>query len=682
MKLHPRPLNVREHFPREVRAIEHAWIPMRDGARLAARIWLPIDAEVDPVPAVLEYIPYRKNDGTIISDVLRHPYFAGHGYASLRVDLRGTGDSDGVILDEYLAQEHEDALDVLAWLEEQPWCTGAVGMMGYSWGGFNSLQLAARRPKQLKAIITVHSADDRYAGDCHYIGGAVLAYDMLSWGTTAFAYNSRPPDPAVLGDEWRRRWRERLEAAEPYVHAWLAHQVYDDYWKHGSVCEDYGAIECAVLTVGGWADPYHDTVLHLLEHLKSPRRGLIGPWAHQYPDEASPGPQIGFNQECLRWWDQWLKGIDTGVMDEPLLRAYVLDSEEPATFYEERAGRWVGEDEWPPPNRDDSLVTLLLGPHTLGRDSVNGTMRLNLRGTDPAGLAAGAWCPHAGKAALPGDQRCDDALALVFDSEPLEEPLEILGFPSLELEVVTDKPCALLAVRLCEVGPTGSVALITRGVLNLTRRADREHPSALEPGRAERVRVTLNSIGYHVPRGHRLRLAVAPNYWPWAWPSLELVTLTLNLGACKLELPANRANAVGTPEFGPVEVAPPLEIEVLDVLAGRAVVTRDLLSHAAEVVVEPDGLPGRVRLTESGLVVGEWGRNTYRIVEGDPLSASVRCERTMEIGGPGWRTVTEVDSTMSCDAQAFHVETRLTTRDDDAPFFERRWSWSTPRVLG
>ncbi len=518
MKLHPRPLNVREHFPREIKTIEHAWIPMRDGARLAARIWLPIDAEANPVPAVLEYIPYRKSDGTLISDVLRHPYFAGHGYASLRVDLRGTGDSDGVILDEYLAQEHEDALDVLAWLEAQPWCTGAVGMMGYSWGGFNSLQLAARRPKQLKAIITVHSADDRFAGDCHYIGGAVLAYDMLSWGTTAFAYNSRPPDPAVLGDEWRLRWRERLEAAEPYVHAWLAHQAYDDYWKHGSVCEDYGAIECAVMTVGGWADPYHDTVLHLLEHLKSPRRGLIGPWGHQYPDEASPGPQIGFNQECLRWWDQWLKGIDTGVMDEPLLRAYVLDSEEPATFYEERAGRWVGEEEWPP-GRGDSSMTLLLGSRTLGQDSVGASSSLSLRDNYPAGLAGGTWCPHAGKAALAGDQRCDDAVSLVFDTEPLDAPLEILGFPSLQVDVVADKPCALLAVRLCDVDPMGSVALITRGVLNLTRRGNREHPAALEPGTPERVRVTLNSIGYRIPRGHRLRLAVAPNYWPWAWPS-------------------------------------------------------------------------------------------------------------------------------------------------------------------
>jgi putative CocE/NonD family hydrolase len=682
VKLNAPQLNVRRHFPREVRTIEHAWIPLRDGCRLAARIWLPIDAEQSPVPAVLEYIPYRKNDGTVISDALRHPYFAGHGYAALRVDLRGTGDSDGLIFDEYLAQEQEDALDVLAWLEQQPWCTGAVGMMGYSWGGFNALQVAARRPKQLKAIVTVHSADDRYGGDCHYIGGKVLAYDMLSWGITAFAYNLRPPDPAVVGDQWRDRWRERIEAAEPYVHAWLSHQLYDDYWKHGSVCEDYDAIECAVLTVGGWADPYHDTVLRLLEHLKAPRRGLIGPWAHQYPDEASPGPRIGFNQECLRWWDHWLKGIDTGVMDEPLLRAYVLDAEEPATFYAHRAGHWAGVDECPGATSIGSAVPLSLGAHTLGSPSSSGQDAVSLREVEASGLAAGTWCPHSGKAALPGDQRPDDALSLSFDSEPLSEPLEILGFPSVDLEVAADTPLAFLAVRLCDVSPSGSVSLVTRGVLNLAQRDDRACPLPLEPGTSNAVHMTLGSIGYRFPPGHRLRLTVAPTYWPWVWPSPEPVTLTLKPSACRLNLPVRGIGVNKRPEFSPVEVAPPLEIEVLDTLTGRATTTHDLLSDRVEMVVEPDGLPGRVRLVESGLVVGEWGRNTYAIVEGDPLSASVRCERTMEIGGPGWKTVTKVDSTMSCDDTAFYIETHLSAHEADEPFIERSWSWSTPRVMG
>ncbi len=682
MKLGLRHPSVRQSFPREVRTVEHAWIPMRDGCRLAARIWLPVDAEQDPVPAVLEYIPYRKNDGTITSDVLRHPYFAGFGYASVRVDLRGTGDSDGLILDEYLPQEHEDALDVLAWLEEQPWCTGAVGMMGYSWGGFNALQVASRRPRQLKAIITVHSADDRYGGDCHYMGGNVLAYDMLSWGTTAFAYNSRPPDPGVVGEEWRARWLERLQSADPYVHTWLSHQTHDDYWKHGSVCEDYSAIECAVMTVGGWADPYHDTVLHLLQNLQAPRRGLIGPWAHQYPDEASPGPQIGFNQECLRWWDYWLKGVDTGVMQEPMLRAYVLDSDAPATFYAERAGYWTSEDEWPPAHDGHATETFFLGDHTLSSGSVGFDGHLSIHAVQSSGLASGTWCPHAGKAALPGDQRRDDAAALSFDSESLTAPLEIMGFPSLDLEVAADRPLALLAVRLCDVSPEGSVTLVTRGFLNLTQRDSREQPASLEPGRPYNVHVALGSIAYRLHQGHRLRLTVAPTYWPWIWPSPESVTLTVKPGACKLNVPVRRSPAAKVPEFEPVEFAAPLETEILETLAGRATTTDDLLTHRVESVVEPDGLPGRVRLTASGLVVGEWGRNTYAIVEGDPLSASVRCERTMEISGPGWSAVTEIDSTMTCDADTFYVETLLRTRDGDEPFFERTWSWSTPRVFG
>jgi putative CocE/NonD family hydrolase len=265
----------RTDFPRAVRLIDNAWIPLSDGVRLAARIWLPAEAEADPVPAVLEYIPYRKGDGTAVGDSTRHTYFAGHGYASVRVDMRGSGDSDGILLDEYLSQEQDDALEVIAWLASQPWCTGALGMMGISWGGFNSLQVAARRPPALKAIITVCSTDDRYADDVHYIGGCLLGIEMLSWASTMLAFNARPPDPAVVGERWREMWLERLEKTPPFVEAWLSHQRRDAYWKHGSVCEDYAAIECPVYAVGGWADAYTNAVLRLLAGLSCPRKGLI-----------------------------------------------------------------------------------------------------------------------------------------------------------------------------------------------------------------------------------------------------------------------------------------------------------------------------------------------------------------------------------------------------------------------
>ena len=299
-------------LPRPVRVVDHVWIPMPDGIRLGARIWLPADAEDDPVPAILEYIPYRKGDGTAVRDHPRHAYFAGHGYAVLRVDIRGSGESGGILHDEYLPQEQDDALEILRWIAAQPWCTGAVGMFGISWGGFNGLQVAAHAPPELKTVISLCSTDDRYADDVHYRGGSVLALEMLSWGASMLSFNAIPPDPAVAGEGWRELWLERIDSVDPYEHEWLRHQRRDDYWKQGSVCEDYAAIECPVYAIGGWADGYSEAVFRLVKGLGPPSKGLLGPWSHAFPDDVEPGPAIGFLQECLRWWDRWLKGVDTG----------------------------------------------------------------------------------------------------------------------------------------------------------------------------------------------------------------------------------------------------------------------------------------------------------------------------------------------------------------------------------
>ena len=283
------------------------WIPLSDGVRLSARIWLPEDAEDEPVPALLEYLPYRKDDETAARDAVRHPYLAGHGYASVRVDMRGSGDSEGLLLDEYLPQEQLDAVEVIEWLAAQPWCSGAVGMFGISWGGFNALQVAARQPPALKAVIAVSTTHDRYTDDVHWCGGCVYQ-PMLDWATSMLAYNARPPDPAVVGDGWRDLWLARLEGNRPFIESWLGHQTRDDYWLQGSVCADYAAIRCPVYVVSGWCDWYRNPVFALLEGLDVPRKGLIGPWAHTYPEQAAPGPAIGFLQESLRWWDRWLKG--------------------------------------------------------------------------------------------------------------------------------------------------------------------------------------------------------------------------------------------------------------------------------------------------------------------------------------------------------------------------------------
>lgn len=308
------------NLPYETKEEEHVTIPMSDGVRLSAHIWRPTSSDQEPVPAVLEYIPYRKRDLTAVRDSIHHPYLAGHGYACVRVDLRGTGDSEGVLRDEYLEREQADAEEVLAWLAEQPWCDGGTGMMGISWGAFAALQVAARRPPSLKAIAIASFTDDRHADDMHYMGGALLS-DNLAEAGTMFAYGTCPPDPSVVGERWRGMWHERLENTEPWVLEWLRHQRRDDYWRHASVCEDYTSVRCPVLASSGWADGYSNAVTRLLGNLDVPRKGLIGPWSHKFPHLGEPGPAIGYLQELVRWWDHWLKGVDNGVMDGPMLQA-------------------------------------------------------------------------------------------------------------------------------------------------------------------------------------------------------------------------------------------------------------------------------------------------------------------------------------------------------------------------
>ena len=321
---------------------ELVWIPLQDGRRLAARLWLPVDADAVPVPAILEYLPYRRRDGTRARDEPTHGWMAAQGYACIRVDISGSGDSDGLIEDEYVKREQDDALEVIEWLTAQSWCSGSVGMIGISWGGFNGLQVAARRPAALKAVVSICSTVDRYHDDVHFMGGCLLS-DNLDWGSIFFTLGGLSPDPAMVGeDRWKELWMQRLEALPLYPQLWLEHQRRDAFWQHGSVIEDYAAIEAPVLAVSGWADGYTNTVFKLVENLKVPCKGIVGPWGHKYPHQGVPGPANGFLQECLRWWDHWLKGIDNNIESDPAMRLYLQDAHAPMPNPAYREGRWLG----------------------------------------------------------------------------------------------------------------------------------------------------------------------------------------------------------------------------------------------------------------------------------------------------------------------------------------------------
>jgi putative CocE/NonD family hydrolase len=667
-------------FPFEVREIEHTLITMPDGARLAAKIWLPEGAEQSPVPAIFEYIPYRKRDFTRIRDAQTHPYLTGHGYACVRVDLRGSGESDGVLTDQYRQQELDDGVAVIRWLAEQAWCNGRIGMMGISWGGFNSLQVAAQRPPELKAIITACSTDDLYLDNMHYMGGCLLT-DNLSEATTMFTVNSCPPDPELVGDRWRNMWLERLEGSGLWLDTWLRHQRRDHYWEHGSVSENYADIQCPVMAVGGWADGYTNAIFRLLEHLEVPRLGLIGPWGHRYPHRGIPGPAIGFLQEALRWWDYWLKDKATGIMDEPMLRAWMQDSVPPTTRYEHRPGRWVAESTWPP--TEQRPWKLYLSPYRLVESDTADVSCVNTQSLESplsVGLFAGKWCSYTAAPDLPHDQREEDGGALVYETTPLEQTIEILGAPVVELELSATQPVAMVAARLSDVAVDGKATRVTYGLLNLTHRDGHARPEPLEPGSTYRVKVRLNHIAQTFPAGHRIRLSLSTSYWALAWPPPHPVRLDISMKTSRLLLPArNRKPADNDVEFQRAEGAPAPIMEQREPAHHNWLVHRDLASDESVLEVIKD--EGCFYLPDLDLEVSDaiWNWYTYC---GDDFSSprgETRTQRSFSRGN--WSVRTTTRTVLTADATNFYIYAELDAFEDDVRIFSKNWSRTIARDL-
>ncbi len=655
---------------REIEELPDMGITLSDGCRLSARVWRPVDAARDPVPAILEYLPYRKRDGTCARDALTHPWFARRGYACIRVDIRGNGDSDGLMSDEYTPQELSDAVEVIRWLARQDWCSGSVGMMGISWGGFNSLQVAALEPEPLKAIITLCSTVDRFADDIHYKGGCLLN-ENLGWGATMWSYSSRAPDPALRGN-WRDMWLDRLEN-EPFLPSlWLRHQRRDAYWRHGSVCESYDTIRASVLAIGGWGDAYKNAVPQLIEAVPG-SKGIVGPWVHKYPHFAVPEPRIGFLQEALRWWDRWLKNVDTGVEDDPDYRAFLMDGVRPATWYTERPGRWLSEGKGATSHLP--LRTLHLTDSGLGGQG--GGLSATVRSPHHCGMMAGEYCAIWLGPELPGDQRADDALSVCFDSRPLEEDMDIVGAPSLRLTLSADRPQAQIAIRLNHIHPDGASTRITYGVLNLCHRDGSEHPAPLSPGKAVDIVLSLDHIAYRVPKGHRLRVAVSSAYWPLIWPSPETATLTLTRGA--LELPIRDRAAGDEWQFPPPDADDPWDIEQLRPEAHVRRQETDLTTGEVHLVIEDDF--GKVRDADHGLINGSIARERWSIHPDDPLSARGSCHWTEELERDGIQLRTETSCEMWSDATQFHLKARLQAFQNGSLVLDRDLSDSVPRDL-
>jgi putative CocE/NonD family hydrolase len=651
-------------------------IPMRDGVRLAADLFRP-DAP-GRFPALVEYIPYRKDDMTVARHG-PHLYFAERGYVGVRLDVRGTGASEGVNTDEYPLVEQQDGYDAIEWLAAQPWCDGNVAMFGTSYGGFTALQVALHRPPHLKAIVPMYATDDRYTDDCHYLGGLLrMYYDVGFYATRMVAWNALPPAMDGLEADWARIWEMHLESNRPYMLTWLAQQADGPYWRPASVAGQYERIACPVFVIGGWRDGYPNPPLRLFEHLRVPCRVLIGPWDHARPDAATPGPRIDFLHEMRRWLDHWLKGRNTGVMSEPPIAVYMqrYDPPDPRRRLTTGAWRWVSG--WPPdPRRERTWFLAEAGALT---ETPPAGERVIEQACDPTvGLAGGLWSGGL-PVGLPGDQRPDEAFSLVFTSAPLPAAVEVLGRPRVVLRAGASAEIAAFVLKLADVAPDGGSALVTRGALNGTRRRSLTAPTPMVPGELAEIVVDLDATGWIFEPGHRIRLALAGADFPNIWPTPLPVAHRVSLGGeppSRLVLPlAPPEPARGAP---PAFLPPPPPRRLAEEEAPPPTweVRADTLRDTRTVHIE---YARRMRFPDGG-EVAESRTMDSTVARDDPAHARASGETRARRVDHGVATESVAHGLVSSTRDAFHFLVDLEVRVAGRLHFQRRWTASFPRLL-
>jgi putative CocE/NonD family hydrolase len=675
-------------------AVDVTWdvrIVARDGVELSANVWRPVTDE--PVPAILEMIPYGKDNWRRGADVTRGEWFAARGYALCRLDVRGTGSSFGVALDEYTAEETCDGVDAVAWLAAQPWCDGNVGMWGISYGGFTAIQVAMERPPALKAIVPVMATDDRYLDDVHYRGGCVTVSELSQYAVSQVAMNAMPPEASFRGSSWRSDWSARLEATPPWLFAWLRHQTDAPYWRQGSLAPDYDAITAAIFNIGGWHDSYVDPAFRMQARCAAPSHTLIGNWVHSWPHDAAPGPNLDELHEIGRFFDRHLRGEANGWEDEPPIVWFEHEFAPPEPFPTVLPGRWRAATAYPHPASTQRSMAfgggVLADTPTPGVDTFWHRPTTGTRG-------ALSWGAGGAPNGLARDLRRDEDAGPTYTSEPLDTPLHVLGVPEVVVHVEVDAPVATLSVRLSDVAPDGSVALVSAGILNLTHRRSHASPEALQPGVVEEVRVPLRTAGYRWKAGHRLRVALSSALWPVLWPSPFPATFRIHRGPAtpsRLELPvippAGGPGDATVPAFrteppalhwpdpvaadgaGAARADPPVWRIDEDVISGSTTVH----VHDGGEAIVPDGR--RLYAAET-LRMTAWDADPARA----ELVANVIYRwQEREHGPDGPLTAVEIraDSMQTSTATDFDLAVRLEVDVDGQRFFERAWHEIIPR---
>jgi uncharacterized protein len=692
-----------------VYAVDVRWdvrVPARDGIRLSANVWLPRPRPEVPgerFPVILEMIPYGKDSWRRNTDTARGEWLAARGFALCRLDVRGTGSSEGIAYDEYTEAETLDGYDAVEWLAAQPWCNGNVGMWGISCGGFTSIQVAKLRPPHLRAILPMYATDDRYRDDVHIRGGCVTASEKCQYAVSQLGMNAMPPHPPFRGPGWKAEWLARLEATPPWLFPWIREQLDGPYWRRGSLAPDYDALECAVFQVAGWSDAYVDAAFRMQEGCGNAVsiRTLVGNWVHSYPDDAYPGPNLDWLHELVRFFDRYLKGVENGWEDEPALTWFEREYAEPEPFPTEWPGRWRAANAFPVPGT--SPLELVLGEEEQAADEWStGGRHLVLRPTvdpddPPAGPARTEWVEHLATAGTSGalswgagsapnglarDLRPDEAKGVVFTSGVLDNDLVIAGAPEAILHLgSTSMPVATCVVRLSEVhGSSGVSSLVATGVLNLTHRDSDTDPTPL-PRRAMNVRIPLRTSGYRFTAGNRIRLTILTSYWPVLWPSPVRGHLQVHHGdvnPSRLVLPLLAHDVVD----------PPVPLFRTEPVVMREVGTSE--EDESEWRIEEDVLHGTVTVTifEGGASTQEDGSRLYsseRLVlkasDQDPAHASLDSDVVYRWSGFGAEADIRATGRITSDAEAFDVSVALDVRVDGEAFFAREWQERIPRRL-
>jgi putative CocE/NonD family hydrolase len=666
--------------PYKTQVLYNTCITMRDGIELSANLFMPIPkTDGEKFPVILEMIPYRKDDWRYVTDHQRMTYFAERGFACCRLDIRGTGSSQGIARDEYTAEETQDGYETVEWLAAQDWCNGNVGMWGMSYGGFTSIQVAKLQPPHLKAIVAVYATDDRYIEDSHYMGGCKTASEWAQYAVSQVASNAMPPKAEYVTDGWATQWKARLEQTPLWLEHWLRHQTDGEYWRVGSLNPDYEKITCALYSIGGWMDSYVNAAVRMHEKcINAPRKCLIGNWNHQMPDYAYPGPNLDYLHEMTRFFDHWLKGIHNGIMDEPAFTFSRREYTEPKAFPAMMNSEWFSADVYPLTSTQHH--EFFLGDKNLSTQLANASSS-DLYLNRPTHGTASSFCWGAGAQpnGLFRDLRPDESVIPVYTSDPLTEPLDFMGMPEAILYLSSSAPVSYAVVRLTDVAPDGTSAQVTAGILNLTHRTSHEHPEALTPNEIYEVKIKMRATAYRFLPGHRIRLTISSTYWPLIFPSPYKSNNYLHRGgeySSRLILPVVNQPSLPIPQF---KTTPPEMIQM-----------GESISDVPEWKIEEDVIAGSITVKSyggdrstlpDGTIVTTSERINMTAYHQDPAHAQFFNDINYHLIEHGQDIHIQSTGTVRTTETDFHLDIQLAVKMNGNLFFQKSWLESIKRNL-